>query len=252
MRYTTIGLPNACHESWAAMTLDGTGRHCAKCQETVVDFTRMTDAEIVVFLRKYPAVSCGRFRDSQLNRPLLSAAQPVGGWRRWLGATVALLGLGSLAAPKALAQSTAPTYWGGPAPAASAGNGTAPSSEKQLAASSLPEAAPEGNSLLNTNSLEVRGIVHDRLGFRLAGARAKVRIGGTVIEASTTDEHGAFRMVVPKRALADGATIRVMSAARNENYDFYLLAEVPLEPARIKPYHIHLKKHERVRGGKFR
>ena len=59
-------------------------------------------------------------------------------------------------------------------------------------------------------------------------------------------------MVVLKRALADGATIRVMSAARNENDDFYLLAEIPLEPARIKPYHIHLKKHERVRGGKFR
>ena len=100
--------------------------------------------------------------------------------------------------------------------------------------------------------MEINGIVHDRLGFRLAGARAKVRIGGTVLDASTTDEHGAFRMVVPKSALADGATIRVISAARNENYDFYLLAEIPLETSHNKPYHIYLKKHERIRGGKFR
>jgi len=242
-------MPKACHESWAAMTPDGAGRHCAKCQETVVDFTRMSDAEIAAFLQKYPAASCGRFRESQLNRPLLAAAQPVGGWRRWLGATVALLGLSSLAAPKVLAQSAASAYWGGPV---WAGSGTVPSSEKQPAASSQPEDAPKLTSSLNTDSLEVRGIVHDRLGFRLAGARAKVRIGGTVIEASTTDEHGTFRMVVPKSALADGATIRVMSAPRSESYDFYLLAEIPLETARIKPYHIHLKKHERIRGGKFR
>ena len=103
MHHTTIDLPVACHESWAAMMPDGIGRNCVKYQETGVDFTRMTDTEVVTFLRKNPTISCGRFRDSQLKRQLLAAAQPVGRWRRWLEATIALLGLGSLAAPKALA-----------------------------------------------------------------------------------------------------------------------------------------------------
>ena len=234
------------------MTPDGTGRHCAKCQETVVDFTRMSDAEIVAFLRKHPAISCGQFRESQLSRPLLAAAQPVGGWRRWLGATVTLLGLGSLGASKALAQSTAPAYWGGPAPAISAGNRAMPVNEKQQTAAGQLVSSQVADKLRNTDSLEIKGIVHDRLGLRLAGARAKVRINGNVIEASTTDAHGAFRMVVPKSLLADGATIRVMSAPRSGSYDFYLLAEIPVNPTRTKPYHIHLKKHERIRGGKFR
>lgn len=228
------------------------GRHCTSCQENVADFTSFSDAEIAAYLRQYPAVSCGRFRASQLDRPLLLPAQPVVGWRRWLGATVTLLGLGSLAAPKVLAQNLAPAYWGGPAPAVSAGSSTLPGAEKQPAAFSPPKAVLEEKSPVPADSMEINGIVHDRLGFRLAGARAKVRIGGTVLDASTTDEHGAFRMVVPKSALADGATIRVISAARNENYDFYLLAEIPLETSHNKPYHIYLKKHERIRGGKFR
>lgn len=252
MGHTAIDLPKACHESWAAMAPDGPGRHCAACQETVVDFTRMTDADIVAFLRKHPAVSCGQFRESQLSRPLLAAAQPVDGWRRWLGATVALLGLGSLAAPKALAQSSTPNYWGGPAPAISAGNKAVEVKEKQQATSGQPVPSLVVNKLRSSDSLEIKGIVHDRLGLRLAGARAKVRVNGNVIDASTTDAHGVFRLVVPKSLLADGAIIRVMSAPRSESYDFYLLAEIPVELARTKPYHIHLKKHERIRGGKFR
>lgn len=72
MRHTTITIASPCAERWAAMTPTANGRHCASCQETVADFTRMTDAEVVAFLRRYPSVSCGRFRAGQMNRVLLS------------------------------------------------------------------------------------------------------------------------------------------------------------------------------------
>jgi len=261
MRRTTINIPAPCQEKWAAMYPVGSGRHCASCQEVVVDFTRMTDAEIVAFLRQYPAVSCGRFRESQLNRELLVAAQPVRGWRRWAGAMATMLGLGSLVAPKAEAQVTPARYWGGPAPASAVNQPKQPASTAegpkatggQQGATTQSMAAP-ATAAAAADSLIVTGTVHDRLGFRIAGARVHIRMNGKTIDAATSDEHGHFRMAVPAGLLDESATIRAMCGPRNERatYTRYLRADVPLELARHRPYILHLKKRERVMGGKFR
>ena len=84
------------------------GRHCAACQQVVVDFTAYTDAELAAYLGRPGKLPCGRFRESQLGRVLHPAAVPTATWRRWLAALVALLGVGSLATP-ARAQSS-PTH----------------------------------------------------------------------------------------------------------------------------------------------
>lgn len=42
----TLSIPTPCTEDWNAMTPDKNGKFCASCQKTVVDFSRMTDAEI--------------------------------------------------------------------------------------------------------------------------------------------------------------------------------------------------------------
>ncbi|SDY27628.1 CarboxypepD_reg-like domain-containing protein [Hymenobacter psychrophilus] len=77
------------------------GRHCAACAKTVVDFSRMTDAQVVAYLSRANDRSCGRFRQEQLSRPLrVTLAAPVS--KRWAAATLAVLGLG--AAAPALAQ----------------------------------------------------------------------------------------------------------------------------------------------------
>jgi len=226
-----------------------------------MDFTRMTDVEVVSFLRQYPAVSCGRFRESQLNRELLAAAQPVRGWRRWAGAVAAMLGLGSLVAPKAEAQATPARYWGGPAPASAVGQPEQPAgtAEDPKATDGQQAAKTQSTAALAAvvaagDSLIVTGTVHDRLGFRIAGARVHVRMNGKTIDAVTSDEHGHFRMAVPAGVLDESATIRAMCGPRNERagYTRYLRADVPLELARHRPYIIHLKKRERVMGGRFR
>ena len=46
-RSLTLTIPEPCHESWATMTPAAQGRHCAACAKTVVDFSRMTDAQVV-------------------------------------------------------------------------------------------------------------------------------------------------------------------------------------------------------------
>jgi len=52
------------------MTPNGCGRFCAACQKTVIDFTVMTDAEILDIFRNSKTNICGRFFAEQLNRPL--------------------------------------------------------------------------------------------------------------------------------------------------------------------------------------
>lgn len=150
------------------------GRHCAACQTQVVDFTRMTDGEVVAFLRQYtPARRCGRFREDPVGRQLLAAARPVAGWRRWAGATLLLLG--SVFGLKARAQGTKPgsSAW-----------------------TMLPAATRTTYAGISDSLFPVYGVVHNRWGFRQAGAWVSVK--GF---ADSTDARGRFRILVPKRKL---------------------------------------------------
>jgi hypothetical protein len=110
MQPITITLPQPCAASWDAMTPNAAGRHCTACQKTVVDFTSYTDAGLAAYLSQHGQLPCGRFRESQLGRVLLPAAVPVAGWRRWLGAVAALLGVGSLATPAQAQHSPVSTH----------------------------------------------------------------------------------------------------------------------------------------------
>lgn len=68
----TINIPEPCHESWAEMQPSGCGRHCAHCEKVVIDFTQMSDEEIIkIFTAQKDNPPCGRFTNAQLNRPLI-------------------------------------------------------------------------------------------------------------------------------------------------------------------------------------
>ncbi|MGI4870001.1 MAG: hypothetical protein ACRYFX_02350 [Janthinobacterium lividum] len=245
MRQTTIHLPAPCAENWAAMTPAAAGRHCAACQTQVVDFTHMTDGEVVAFLRQNANVTCGRFRESQLSRPLLAAAQPVARWRRWAGATLALLGVGSGFGLKAQAQAgPGPLYSGGPVPAGAARQAgswvaEAPVITSQPVATSTRKApVPIPDSLFL-----VRGVVRNWWGVRKAGAR--VSISGI---HDTTDARGHFRVLVPKEQLATMVRIRV-SYWNPHGAERRLTAVADFDSARTRPYHVTLKKSHRVLMG---
>lgn len=66
-----LQIPEPCHENWKEMTLVEKGRFCGSCQKEVMDFTNMSDQQIMAFFRK-PTTSavCGRFQDDQLNRDI--------------------------------------------------------------------------------------------------------------------------------------------------------------------------------------
>ncbi len=68
------------------------GRHCASCQKVVVDFTRMTDAQLLDYFRKNNG-SCGRFRSDQLDRAIQEVVVPKSNWWARVAAGI-LLALG--------------------------------------------------------------------------------------------------------------------------------------------------------------
>jgi hypothetical protein len=63
-----ISVPKPCNENWENMSLDSNGRFCNSCEQIVVDFTTMTDQEILNFLSKSQQKVCGRFKTEQVQK----------------------------------------------------------------------------------------------------------------------------------------------------------------------------------------
>jgi hypothetical protein len=63
-------IPKPCHQNWQSMAPNEHGRHCMACQKTVVDFSMMTDKEILDYISNAHGEICGRIDPHQLNRRL--------------------------------------------------------------------------------------------------------------------------------------------------------------------------------------
>lgn len=63
-----ISVAEPCHQNWHQMTPNEQGRHCGSCQKTVVDFTRMSDQEILHYISNASSSVCGRFYNHQLDK----------------------------------------------------------------------------------------------------------------------------------------------------------------------------------------
>ncbi|THU40643.1 T9SS type A sorting domain-containing protein [Niastella caeni] len=66
-----LQIPEPCHENWQNMTPQEQGRFCGACQKTVVDFSLMTDQEVMNYFLKADHNVCGRFANDQLNKELV-------------------------------------------------------------------------------------------------------------------------------------------------------------------------------------
>src|SRR5580700_8031354 len=83
-----VRIDKPCSECWEQMTPEEQGRFCTACQKTVINFSGMSDSEILRTLAAgHGAGTCGRFLPGQLNRSLLpepshKARRP--GWWNYL------------------------------------------------------------------------------------------------------------------------------------------------------------------------
>ncbi|WP_207632453.1 carboxypeptidase-like regulatory domain-containing protein [Foetidibacter luteolus] len=70
----SLHVPTPCHEDWNKMTPTQQGRFCGSCAKQVVDFSLMTDQQVLNYFRSNTGNTCGRFMGSQLQRPLQPTA----------------------------------------------------------------------------------------------------------------------------------------------------------------------------------
>ncbi|GAB3583123.1 carboxypeptidase-like regulatory domain-containing protein [Hymenobacter daeguensis] len=189
-----ISIPQPCAESWDAMTPTSTGRHCAACQKTVVDFTLKTDAEILAYLAKAAAAStCGRFAAAQLDRPLQPAISPAppARWRTWLAAVAAVWSVREAAGISTKAQA--------PMEMQRRADKAVP---EQLRATRRPDYEGAGGTTM------VRGVVLDSASHE-ALPGALVRLKDSAVEYST-DAEGAFMLTLPAGYAPNGvATLQI-------------------------------------------
>lgn len=76
MKKTQLSISDPCHQQWGEMRSGAEGRFCGACQRTVVDFTLMSDQEILTWFANAQGPACGRFMHDQLNRDLVPARMP--------------------------------------------------------------------------------------------------------------------------------------------------------------------------------
>jgi len=159
------------------------GRYCSACEKTVVDFTRMSDAELISFFKKSADQStCGRLRSDQMNRPLIQpVVYPV--WYQRLG----LLFLGMLGTLTAEGQNRKPVL-----------HPVRASSKTQTALHPVPlKKKIHRKKKIKMITIKGRVVTVDSVGVGLIGVG--LTKGGWV---TRTDSNGYFTLRIPKSRMA--------------------------------------------------
>ncbi|WP_052731083.1 hypothetical protein [Spirosoma radiotolerans] len=198
MRPITVQIPLPCPERWDDMQPTQQGRFCASCQKTVVDYTALSDQELVRRLSRSSEVGCGRFRDDQLNRPLVpSTVGTAQAWRRWIGLlTMSLLGWQTAKAQ--LSQSSN-----------SAHAASARSTSVQTDSSTIP--GPSQKVTDSDKKWTIRGRVMslDSSGNLVPVQGANVAIGRLAdYQQTETDSAGLFELDIPSQLFVSEMTAR--------------------------------------------
>lgn len=87
---TSIYIPKPCHEDWNKMTPTQQGKFCSACSKQVIDFSLMSDNQILNVISNQSGKLCGRFDAEQLQRPLIETKiKKQKSW--WMAFTMPLL-----------------------------------------------------------------------------------------------------------------------------------------------------------------
>ena len=69
-KYIQIHINTACHQHWDEMQSTASGAFCQSCQKNVIDFTCMTDSQLIEYFKNKPTGVCGKFYTDQLDKQL--------------------------------------------------------------------------------------------------------------------------------------------------------------------------------------
>ena len=157
-----IAIPEPCHEGWQNMSPVEKGRFCSSCQKTVLDFSILSDNEIIKLVSK-DANLCGRINVSQLNRNLIATQRKSNYFGYFATSVLAFLGLGT---ESVVAQ------------------------ENPVVVQNISKSS----TTLDESEFIVRGIVKDTLGNGISNISIKIRNQKMVM----TNINGEFEIQVKK------------------------------------------------------
>lgn len=70
-----LSIPQPCAERWENFTVTPHGGFCSSCSRTVVDFTTMSDEQVLAYFKATKEHTCGRFRGDQLKSYTITRSQ---------------------------------------------------------------------------------------------------------------------------------------------------------------------------------
>ncbi|MBC7936103.1 MAG: T9SS type A sorting domain-containing protein [Rhizobacter sp.] len=77
MQQLHLSIPEPCHENWNEMSPNEQGRFCNSCAKTVVDFSAMTDAQLLFYFENLKNENvCGHVYKDQLDRSIKTLPLP--------------------------------------------------------------------------------------------------------------------------------------------------------------------------------
>lgn len=190
----SIKIDKPCHEDWDKMTPNEQGRFCGACQKNVIDFSTMTDNEIIAFLSEHTGKLCGQLRGSQLNRVIVQTKLTGSNWKL-NSAMTALMLIGG--AGIANAQAPFPV----PVPT------NTPVVQKLRYPVCPKEDSPANQKVVEKNMINAQ-VVDTVSGEPMA--YAKVQLAGTdnIVQA---DSAGYFSMEIPATSMSDTITLLITS-----------------------------------------
>jgi|GEM_PF-2667687 len=71
-----ITIPEPCTQQWQHLEPRPGGRFCGACEQLVVDFTRMSDRELLAYFKNHPGDVCGSFHPGQTDRVIAAREDP--------------------------------------------------------------------------------------------------------------------------------------------------------------------------------
>jgi CarboxypepD_reg-like domain len=171
-----LSIPEPCHQNWQQMTPQEQGRFCKACAKVVVDFSVMTDKEVLNYFSTVGGTTCGRLDQGQLDREIIYPHPPKSSWKKyWLSLATALIFFSAkLTAqtkpPKTTTAATPPSY----------------DNKKGQVFITLGKVASSANQLPKTR--EVKGRVTDDNNTPIAGASVIVKGTGIGVAANGNGE----------------------------------------------------------------
>jgi hypothetical protein len=201
----TLSIPKPCQENWEEMTVTEQGKFCSNCQKQVVDFSSMSETEIVRKIKASSGAVCGRLRKSSVDREIVIEEKSLWKYFQKIAAGILLLNFfgNKSMAGNALKEEPVPVYF------SDEGKGIETRIE-------IP-----ADSLITMNFT----VLDSKTKKPVAFTQISIHSDSILIKQATTDRNGKIQIYIPTRFLK--ATLEVQVSNFPQAYVSQSLRIVP-------------------------